>query len=205
MNNATTIDLPTADDLDTGRVSEPSGYRVDLYLVPAAETENGVPAVEIHSGVGNIGSPAPAFHGRWRYLGSYGAKVVGESVLEQLVEASESLLALAHDYRGSEWDGHNHRGCWSDDDDLGGEPEDVVDLSDVRCYWDAFEWFGPADVSWAELCEAAGVDAERVLSDDWEDVAREVAAIVEPQEDQAVSGTEDYALQMAENYRALGA
>lgn len=192
------IEYPTAEDLDSGEVSETSGWACHLYLVPAAETESGVPRVETFYGFGNIGAPMPAFHARWALIGEYRAKVVGASVLKALREHEDELVKLSDAYRGAEWDGHNMRGKW---DDPPAVYEYALDLSDCASYWDASDWFGPAAIGWEELCEEAGIDRERAVDcDDLEALCDEVAAIVEPAQDERVSGTSAYALAMARHW-----
>ena len=205
-NDSTTaapaIDLPTAEELDSGDRSENSGWLCKLYLVPAEETETGRPRVETFCGVGSVGTPMQAFRRRWLSLGSYGAKIVGESVREQLEVAADLLVATANRYQGSEWDGSDRVGRWALDADDEMDPSlDLPDHDGLRSYWDAADWFGPAGIDWPELCAEASIDPERAMGDDWEDVADEVAAIVEPLQDEAVSGTADYARRKAEQWR----
>lgn len=204
MTETTTsrIHLPTAHELDSGGYSETSGWKCRLYLVPAAEHEDGIPAVEIHSGVGNIGWPVMAHNRRWLALGGYGPGVVGQSVLEQLKGQAGFLAELSGAYRGTEWDGSNLRGRWDEDEIDPRDPSlDIPDVEYAHCYWDAFEWFGPAGIHWEDLAREAKIDPERAAGDDWEQVAEQVAEIVEPLQDEQVKGTEAYARQMAEQWR----
>lgn len=192
---------PSAGELDSAGYAQSSGWRADLYLVPAEESEDGVPYVTMHSGLGNIGTPEPAFCGRWTRLGSYGPQTVGDSVLGALQTHEEELVALAESYQGRRWDGHNMRGSWdldAEESPLGG----MLDSDNLRHYWTADDWYGPAGIGWEELCAEAKVDPERALGNDWEAAASEVAAIVEAAQDEEVSGTEDYALEAAREWRA---
>jgi hypothetical protein len=194
------LDLPTAEELDSRHVKDRS-WTCRLYLVPAEETNTGRPRVELFAGVGNIGTPMMAFHHRWLALGSYGPQVVGESVHEQLIEASEwLLLGLAASYQGKEWDGSNYRGRWDWDLDL----RDMGNFPDPLClrhYFDAYDWFGDAEIDWVDLCDEAEIDPERALDADWEDVAEKVGEKVEPLQDEEVSGTAEYAREMAKRFR----
>ena len=187
---------PSAEELDTAGCRD--DYRVALYLVPGGETEDGVPEVVTHTGVGNIGTPMPAFHHRWLRIGGYGPGTVGESVLSSLREGEDVWLAWSESYLGSEWDGRNLVGSWADTDAV---LDYEWDGSELSHYWDAADWFGPAGVDWEDLCEEAGIDPARGLGDDWQDVAAQVAAIVEPRQDERVSGTEDYARDQCEQWR----
>jgi len=209
MSDTPTIIYPSADSLDSGDWSADSGYSVSLYLLPAEETKSGSVEIYAYSGVGNIGTPMPAFHGRWFGFGSYGVNVCGQSVLDVLKGMESQLLAVATHYEGTRWDGRNHVGVWADEDDLGvGRSRHQLywswcDAEDrLRSYWDAIDWFGHASIWWPELCLEAGIDPERALGSDWEQVAEHVGAVVEPLQDEAVSGTAAYAREMAKTYRS---
>lgn len=202
------VRYPDADQLDTEHRHHTDGYALDLYLVPAAETDDGIPRVATHDGVGQIGTPMPAWHHRWASIGRLGAQVIGDSVREALESIEDELVAASEAYLGSEWDGSNLVGSWAATEeevayeDMPGRrlaaawEEAVQDY--VRNYWDAGDWYGPAGTDWEELCRDAGIDPERALDDDWESVVEEVAEIVEEAE---VSGTADYARDRAERYR----
>jgi hypothetical protein len=144
----------------------------------------------------------PAFNHLWVGVGHYGGGVVGASVLDALREREDLLLALSDTYIGAEWNGNNMVGRWEEAPDWEFQSLDF-DVDELRSYWDAFDWFGPACIGWEGLCSEAGVDPELGLGDDWENVACEVAATVEPMQDEEVSGTEEYALRMAQEYREL--
>lgn len=181
------IHLPSANDLDSGDYSLASGWLGRLYLVPAAETTDGSPAVRLFSGFGMCW-PQAAHERRWRYLGSYGPMVVGQSIREQLDEQAEELVELSGEYIG---DGHWR---WPAPED------DYIDRDRIRHYWTAEDWYGAASLDWGDLCYEAGVDPEQVLGDDWEDVVAEVLAIIKRQ-DEPVIGTEKYLRMVAEEYR----
>lgn len=117
-----------------------SGARNALYLVPAEESDDGEPTVVMFSCVGS-GSPERAHHSRWLGLGVVSPRVVPSALEECLESRAEVLHALAAQYEGTTWDGHNHVGHWSDALD-----EDVLyklhdDLQDVETFWEASEWY----------------------------------------------------------------
>lgn len=177
-----TLRLPSADELDTA--AQRDDYRVALYLAPAEETADGVAAIVMHAGVGTIGQPAPAYEGRWIYVGSYGAKTVGASVREVLESLEPSLLSAAS----------------ADCDGL--ELHDQWDSADLRHYWSADEWFGPAGIAWPELCAEASIDPDRALSCDPGQLADEIAAALTPLQDEHVYGIADYARDQIESFVA---
>ena len=188
MTNTKMIELPDADDLDTGHYRDGDSRSMSLFLVPALERADDVPAVKCYDG---DGSPMLAHHGRWACLGSYKGRVLGASALERLTMLTDELLALDATYEGTRWDGHNHLGLWSSDGHdailaLQWGWQEASD--DLRSYWDADDWFG--DTTWPELCAQASIDPERALGDDWEAVAGRVAEVIEPLQEAAVTGTE---------------
>ncbi len=172
----TKLTVPTADELDTG--DWPDDYRRDLYLIPASEADGDLPEVTTHGGVGNIGQPMMSFHHRWAGIGGYGASVQGQGILEILCGLEDELVAVSDAYLGSEWDGSNHIGQWSDDGrDYDGPCAELCEAwsravdHGLPSYWDAGDWFGPAGDGWGELCEAYGVDPHRALGTDEERAA----------------------------------
>ncbi len=190
--------LPTADDLDTGGWTT-GGYHLTLYLEPAKYDE---PAyVRVYGGFGR-GEPEPAFNQRWCSLYSYGVGVLGASVLEVLEAIQAVLCDISACYKGDHFDGSKRVGQWNDRvADLATGVDRTLCEAKFKRYHDAADWFSAAAIYWPDLCAEAGIDPERALQDDWRDVAREVAAIVEPLQDEPVSGTVAYAIDMADDYR----
>ena len=103
-----TITYPTATELDT---EDPHhiGWSVDIYFDPKALEF--IP----FRGVGNKGTPAPAWHNRWAYVTSYGPNCVGASILEALQGHEDLARDVAETYLGSEWNGNNNVGRWNED------------------------------------------------------------------------------------------
>ena len=151
------LSLPEPSALDTEGTS---GYRVELYLIPAAEN-GGVPEIVVHGGYGNIGTPMRAFDGRWQYVLGYGDDVYGASVRDALVLYRETLTAISDGYVGSEWTGSKHVGEWREE-----AVEESRSLRDrlppyLTHYWDASDYLAHGGVTWEEVCQDAGVDVER--------------------------------------------
>lgn len=198
------IDIPEADELDTGHHDLHSGYKKALYLAPAEETDDGRPEIRIHTGVGNVGTPMPAFHSRWAPVISYGPMVVGSSVVEFLESIADQLVELSEKYEGSEWDGSNHVGSWNEtrDEMLSRTQEwNEAKSSHLEKYWDAGDYFGPAGEGWPELCEEADINPAVIFQGQHvEDVAEQIAERIEPHLDHEVRGTADYAERCAEEW-----
>lgn len=155
----TKIELPSAEELDTGSTSQ--GYQIALYLIPAKEN-GGIPCVTTHEGVGNIGYPEPAYHRRWYHLASYGQDVCGESVLAALEEQVDYLIAHSDTYQGSEWDGSNVKGNWANNDDsVFFNFFNHSFYESLTHYWNASDYLSHGGVTWEELCCDSGVDVER--------------------------------------------
>lgn len=118
-----------------------SGTQTALYLIPAAESGSGAIEVCLFRNVGP-GTPEPAWHGRWFYIGNPGTEYVAESLIEYLQGHEDDLRRINAAYLGSEWDGSNHRGRW--EESIGDEAP-WFDTQDVASYWDAFQWMEDAD------------------------------------------------------------
>lgn len=116
------------------------GEHASLWLDPEDRT------VSVYRAIGN-GVPSSVWHSRSRLV-ALGADVELEGV-EVVLRAHEGLIAeLFALYAGTEWDGSNHVGGWSDQDRVN---EIVEALNDaigregaVRSYWDAGDWMSPA-------------------------------------------------------------
>jgi hypothetical protein len=198
MTNDLVIHLPTAEMLDSGHHTATSGWCCDLYLIPAGESDDGIPRVVHHCGLGNVGKPMPAFHGRWALIGSYGPMVTGDSVLRELTAMADDLVARSDDYRGAEWDGGNHRGRWMTADV--DTPFVYLDESELVHYWAAEDWYGAVfPPTWESLAEDAGMDPRRALTEDIDELCDELAAAMDPQ-DEPVQGTAGYAARLAREY-----
>jgi hypothetical protein len=198
MTTETKIHLPTAEMLDSGHQSATSGWRCDLYLIPAFECDDGIPRVVHHCGLGTIGQPMPAYHGRWTLIGHYGPMVTGDSVLRELRVMTDDLVARSDEYLGAELDGHNLRGRWVSDED--GATQVYLDESELVHYWAAEDWYGAVSPpTWESLAEDAGMDPRRALAEDIDALCDELAAALDPQ-DEPVQGTAGYAARLAREY-----
>ena len=194
------IELPEADELDTGHAQINSGYRLSLYLIPAEENDGEKPRVTTHSGYGNIGTPMLAFHSRYERIASYGPQTVGSSVRELLEEISDVLVEYAARYEGTEWDGSNYKGQWDLEDPYLLEDAWYKNENLLSNYWHANDWFGPAAIGWEELCDEAQIDPKRAFDEDVAVLAEIIEENIQDQQEEAVTGTAYYAEMCAEEY-----
>jgi hypothetical protein len=118
-----------------------SGYQIELYLDP--ET----PEVYLFEHVG-AGVPMAAWHRRHRWVCSIPDHAIPASVVEVLETYVGHLVALVEAYEGSEWDGSNYVGRWSDMAEL--DP-DCWGRWEFSCYWDPYLWFEGSDREILEL------------------------------------------------------
>lgn len=157
------ITYPDAHDLDAPLSGD---TKIGLYLVPAAERDDGRPCVVTTSYVGTSCIPMHAWHGRWLYLGEIPAGAVGESVLDHLRAIEDTLLGYSAQYQGNRWDGHNLVGSWGADESWAeAEALGMVGIdwerAGITTRWDAADWLSPSSADWADLCREAKLDPER--------------------------------------------
>lgn len=189
------VSYPSVEELDTGTWSEHSGRSVSLYLCPADECDDGQARIKAFHRVGPSGTPEPAYHGRWRHLVDYGPQVVGESVLDALEAREDEWLELAAQYEGSQWDGGNHVGTWSDAerwcDSYEAADSRAALVDEFARYQDGSEVVREHAQNWEELAQYVRVDPERAYAAtdaELEELAREVASELEDLTEGAVSG-----------------
>ena len=131
-----------------------SGTRVSLYLDPEKR-------LVYSCGIVGSGTPEPAWNRRHLDLGHVGKDVVSESLEEWLRGQEATLAALCDCYEGTEWDGHNHVGQWSEE---ASELEEAFDCAlaeaeDIAHYWDAVEYFSPAEDDVIDAATRLGIEA----------------------------------------------
>jgi len=152
-----TVDIPDADNFDSADYA--SGWSADLYLEPSLESE-AAPRIRIHDGYGTTGCPGMAYDQRWVLVGSYGAGVVGESVLAALQRLAPLLCEVNAEYLGSEWHERAHRvmGRWLKDevDSPRERLREAWDEIELQTYWDAGDWFCNGE-DWTWACAETGL------------------------------------------------
>src|SRR5690348_7086271 len=60
------------------------------------------------------GTPMSVWHNRHRMIATVDVQTVPDALLEALREHEDTIRAIAARYLGTEWDGSNHIGRWSD-------------------------------------------------------------------------------------------
>lgn len=112
-----------------------------VYLDPEDRT------VEAHCWVGTPTTPMAAYHGRMMALVDIEKDHVEESITEWLESQRDTIAVIADGYQGSEWDGSNHSGTWTDEahelaQQLSYDYEQAVTDGVIDQYWDAGTWLG---------------------------------------------------------------
>jgi hypothetical protein len=122
------------------------GTRVSLILDPEARK------VYTFASVGNNSWPMSVHHRLHRTLATYDQSVSAESLQEWLEADEGRLLAIVTKYEGSEWDGSNHVGSWSDeeddrrlDDELSDELTQDISSGAIATYWSASEYYSETE------------------------------------------------------------
>lgn len=211
QNAALETDAPRI-TIDVDEYNHGAWTSATLYLVPAAETEDGIPRVYSFGRVG-AGTPEPAYHGRHLALADLPRSSVASEVRDCLLAHVDELVALSEAYEGSTWDGHNHVGTWSEDVDyayarfgelIGGLPQ----------YWDADDWFSGdprGAVDTALLCDSLDDAVEHEIDNasntarlEREDVRKALCALIEERvEDLEDSDDEDDQAELAKCRKLL--
>lgn len=193
-----TIDYPSAESLDTAHFGEASGRELQIWLVPSLEGDTGRPSFDMHEQIGAHSVPMPGHHGRWICIAAIRQAVTGASLLAALMAIESDLLTLDAEYLGSEWDGSNQIGRWSEDArDF--EQDIAIDTDRLISYYDAAEYY--QDDTWIDLARIAEVAPERALAKDWRSVVPVVAAALVRDADDVLSNAEQCAEDAIERYR----
>lgn len=138
MTETATVTLPEAAYLDTTCYREESGRGCRLY---ARESESGeIETATYHTATSGDGTPGWVVSEGWTLVASWGPLVIGERVLAWLEERASQI---AEAVREAPMPSALHDS----------EPDD-------DCYaWEAADWLGGGGItSWAEACEAVGLD-----------------------------------------------
>ena len=167
-------------DIESGRLSGPSGYH--HYLVVQPERRR----VYVFVCVGS-GTPMDVWHRRATTL-RLPLDVDGEQVASVLRSHTEELDKIAAAYLGERWDGRDSVGRWDEGADYRDAEADIErDLEELPTYWDAGDWIRP-DSGYTlrySVREAAQALSEgRSLSEWAETVCADNAddALVDPEE-----------------------
>lgn len=127
-------------DIDVGGWPTISGSKATLYIDPEG------PRVYTFGYVGNASWPMAAHHRIHISLGSVPLSTVPNSLKEWLEAHTDEIEALIAEYQGSEWNGSNHIGKWSDESDelhtaLDQQLQEAFNQNEIQTYWDASDWY----------------------------------------------------------------
>lgn len=138
-------------------------WKTDIYLDP--ETE------KLYTFTNTGGVPRTVFHGIDQHILSVSPKVIPQSVVDALLYVESLLESVLKGWEGTEWNGNNHIGLWSEDSlDLLTEIQQKTNDYEIAHYWDASEWFSPViddlKTAWREGKTAEQIiDAENLGND----------------------------------------
>lgn len=132
-----------------------SGFKTDIYLDPEAE--------KIYTFVGSNSQPMTAYHRIDRRIVTANSSAIPASVYSAIKSLEDNLDLLIDQYEGSEWNGNNHVGQWSEsaEDTL----ESIWDQQlEIASYWDASDWFEPVTDQLKDAWEN-GQTAEQIIDE----------------------------------------
>jgi hypothetical protein len=124
------------EDLAQADYNVPSGYVTRIYLDPEAGT--------VYAFASDSSSqPKAAYDGVDRLIVSVNDRAVPQSVADAM--PLDTLRDMLGCYGGTEFDGRNYRGTWSDAEywNQGGYIELDELQQAIAYYWDPGEWFDP--------------------------------------------------------------
>ena len=128
--------IDSIESLKTEDFSVCSGFKTDIYLDP--ETER------IYTFVGSNSTPMSAYHNIDRHILRVGDGAISASVYNAIKDVEDDLHDLLDLYNGSEWNGSNHIGQWSEKaTELNLRIDDKLFQAEIASYWDAGDWFSP--------------------------------------------------------------
>ena len=149
-----------------------SGARNVLYYDPEDNS------AYVFSYVGNSSWPMEAHNNIHVCIGNVDAKTSEESLQEWCQAHADSFDALGECYMGTEWDGSNHVGSWTEDrESIEQSLSDALDEADLPTYWDAEEWMHG---DWRGVCLGALASGDLdAFCDEMEDDAAQDGHLVD--------------------------
>lgn len=136
-------------------------WKTDIYLDPESK--------KLYSFTATGGIPMDAYHKIDRRILTVSPTAIASSVERYLIEIEDELESLIEGYQGSDWNGSNHIGSWSEDallilEKIAETQIDSISHHSIAHYWDADEWFSPitSDLksAWQE-----GKTAEQIIDE----------------------------------------
>lgn len=130
-------------------------WSTDIYLDPVAQT--------VYTFLDTNCTPATAYHNIDRRILSVSPNAIASSVYDWLSNVEDTLASLVGEYEGSEWDGNNDKGKWTE---AGEELLDYLNQlpREIASYWDAGEWFSPVEGDLKASWES-GLTAEQIIDE----------------------------------------
>lgn len=131
-------------------------WKTNIYLDP--EAKNIYPFTNTNC------IPGTAYHNIDQFILTVSPSAIAASVYDYLIEIEEELQAIIEEYQGSEWNGNNHVGRWSEE---GMNLKAALSMNhhpEIASYWDAGDWFEPVTgelkTAWEE-----GKTAEEIIDE----------------------------------------
>ncbi len=131
-----------------------SGFKNDLYLDPERE--------KVYTHVGKNSMPMEAFHNIDTFIISIHPKAIPTSVYNAVKAIENGLDSLIDEFRGTEWNGNDHIGQWTED--AGGILECLAQIQHkIAYYWDPSDWFESVSDSDIQSLIDEGRTAEQIV------------------------------------------
>jgi len=110
-------------------------WKTDIYLDPEK--------CALYTFTNTGGIPASAYHKIDTRILGVRPSAIAASVTDALLEVEPLLERLTKEYRGTEWDGSNHKGLWTEcAEELCEAIDEKIHAFEIASYWDASDWFG---------------------------------------------------------------
>lgn len=111
-----------------------SGFSTKIYLNPEAEK------IEVFQDSNNS-MPMKAYHHEWLHICNIPSVSVPDSVVSALLEIEDALESAIESYEGTEWNGSNHVGQWSWNEDDSMHFAQLTSELSFASYWEPGDWF----------------------------------------------------------------
>lgn len=146
------------DSIESLKTEDFSGqWKTDIYLDPEAQ--------KIYTFLDTGGIPMSAYHRIDRRILTVSPSSIPSSVHRAVASVADKLEFLVSLYGGSEWNGNNHVGQWSEEAELLYDCiQEELASSEIASYWDAGDWFSPI-IPTLRAEWKAGKTAEQIIDE----------------------------------------